>query len=202
MPARKRTDTTQRAHPNDYKKSAKDVAAARRYDQQAINQAFQLYLKFNGQRHDRIEEEMRADWPGWSKQRLYGRSGWIQKYAWDAALAIKISADKDAALNSADRLVKEIETVRARLYKQLNDDGVFDGETVKAHKEYAKLSIDALIKIKEARDTLGAFAAMWERLMSWLPDYSNDALEALLQVEEDILTRAAKELGTEEGSDE
>lgn len=199
---RKRETTTQRAHPNDYKVTAKDVAEARRYDQKAINQAFQLYLQFNGQRHDKIEQEMRAEWPGWSKQRLYGRSGWIQKYAWDAALQIKISADKNAALNSADKLVNEIETVRERLYKQLNDDGVFDGETVKAHKEYAKLSIEALIKIKEARDTLGAFAAMWERLMSWLPDYSTDALGALLQVEDEVMKRAATELGTEEEPDE
>lgn len=202
MATRKRVDTTAKAHPNDYRKSAADVRAARRYDQVAINKAFQLFLLYNGQRHDKIEEEMREVYPGFSRQTLYSTNGWIKKYAWEAALEIKVATDKHQALNSADKLVNEIETVRERLFKNLQWDGVFDAEAVKAHKEYSKLSIDALIKVKEARDTLGAFAAMWERLMSWLPDYSTDALDALLQVEEEVLKRAAIELGTQEESDE
>jgi hypothetical protein len=180
-----------------YKNRPAEVKRARRYDQQAVNKCFQLYLRFNGQHHDKIAEAMREDYPHWRRENLYGVRGWIQKYAWDEALRLKVESDKKAALNSADQLVGEIEFVREKLYTQIKQAGTCDDELISRHRDYCKLSIEALTKVKEAQDTLGGFVAMWERLVTWLGDYSPHALEALLQTENEVMKRAAEELGSE-----
>ena len=77
------------------------------YNEEAVEHCFRLYLRFNGQQHDRIEQEMRrAGWESWTKQNLYSRGdkvGWIDKFGWKKALEQKIeSASKTAALTSAE----------------------------------------------------------------------------------------------------
>jgi len=169
-----------------------------RYDQKTINRTFQLYLLNNGRNHERIAAEMRRDYPWFKADRI---QAWERKYQWQAALKVKIESDKRAALTSADELVDEIESVRKKLYELIRADGSNDKELTQQHIHYCRLSVDALSKVKEARDTLGAWLVFWEKLLEWLPDYSTHALDALLQVSSAVIDRAAKEYGTGEGEE-
>src|SRR5205085_19523 len=97
------------------------------YPDEAREQCLRLFLKFNGQQHERIEREMRkAGWVGWSKQNLYSRGdkvGWIEKYGFDAALKLKLAASETQALTRAEELFLEIEQGRKRLKERLDADG-------------------------------------------------------------------------------
>lgn len=189
------------------KKAAKRKAEAAkpvkldRYDQQTINRCFQLYLLYNGKQHERIAAEMRRDYPWFKAERI---PVWEKKYTWDVALKVKIETDKRAALTSADELVDEIETVRKQLFELIRKDGSNDKELRAQHIHYCRLSVEALTKVKEARDTLGAWLVFWEKLLEWLPDYSTHSLDALLQVSSAVIDRAAREYGNagEESSED
>lgn len=164
----------------------------RKYDQETRNKCFKLYLRYNGKHYERIVAEMRKEYPWFSVTRI---SAWAATYAWEDALKISIEQQKRVALTSADELHNEIEETRKRLFAELQNTGEFDKEKYQLYRDYARLSQDQLIKVTNARDTLGGFVAYWERLLGWLPDYSRHAAEALLQVEEQILKRAAEEYG-------
>ncbi|MGE0133052.1 MAG: hypothetical protein AB7U82_33665 [Blastocatellales bacterium] len=181
---------------------AKTKAKARphRYDQKTINRCFQLYLLYNGKQHERIAAEMRREYPWFNATRI---PEWEKKYAWESALRVKIETDKRAALTTADELVDEIETVRKKLYELIKGDGSHDKELTAQHIHYCRLSVEALTKVKEARDTFGAWLAFWERLLDWLPQFSTHALDSLLQISDAVIDRAAKEYGSsDEGDDE
>lgn len=164
-----------------------------RYDQQTINRCFQLYLVYNGKQFERIAAEMRRDYPWFKTERI---AAWEKRFTWDAALKVKIESDKRAALTSADELVDEIETVRKQLFELIRKDGSNDKELRAQHIHYCRLSVEALTKVKESRDTLGGWLVFWEKLLEWLPDYSTHALDAILQVSSAVIDRAAKEYGT------
>lgn len=176
------------------------------YNEEAVEYCFRLYLRFNGQQHDRIEQEMRrAGWETWSKQNLYsrgGKTGWVDKFGWDKALEQKIAtASKTAALTSAEELVGEIEEVRKRIKAALDARGaVVDKDLIYQHARYCTLSIEAQLKLEATRDTLGGFVAFWERLLDWLPEMSERAARELLKVADRILERAAAEYGDKEAA--
>ncbi len=180
----------------------------RSYSNEAVEGCLRLYLRFNGQQHDRIENEMRKTWPGWSKQNLYTRGkegsqqkiGWIEKYGWEAALKQKLeNASKTTALTSAEQLVREIEEVRKRIKQKIDALGAgADRDLIYQHRDYCKLSIDALTKVEAARDTLGGFVSFWERLLDWLPLISEKAARELLRVADEVIEKAAAEYGETE----
>ena len=176
------------------------------YNEEAVEHCFRLYLRFNGQQHDRIEQEMRrAGWESWTKQNLYSRGdkvGWIDKFGWKKALEQKIeSASKTAALTSAEELVREIEEMRKRIKVAIEARGAgIDKDLVYQHARYCTLSIDAQLKLEATRDTLGGFVAFWERLLDWLPEMSERAARELLKVADQILERAAAEYGDKEAA--
>lgn len=167
----------------------------RKYDQETRNKCFKLYLRYNGKHHERIVAEMRKEYPWFSVTRV---TAWAAAYGWEDALKISIEQQKRVALTSADELHNEIEETRKRLFVELQNTGEFDKEKYQLYRDYARLSQEQLVKVTNARDTLGAFVGFWERLTGWLPDYSRHAAEALLQVEEQILKRAAEEYAESE----
>lgn len=179
----------------------------RTYSTEAVEEALHLFLKYNGQQHDRIEAEMRRQWPGWSKQNLYTRGkgdnlkvGWIEKYGWDAALKQKLSlASEQTALNADEVLVRDIEQIRQRIKAQLDALGTkVDRDLVYQFRDYCKLGLDARTKLEASRDTFGGFASFWERLLDWLPEISERAARELLKVSDSILEKAAAEYGEKE----
>jgi hypothetical protein len=147
---------------------------------------------------------MRKLWPKWSIGNLYsngdGRSeGWINKYKWKEALKLRLEQRPRAALNSAQQVANEIETVRTILYAQITSQGAAAGkDTIQQYLKYCDLSIDALKRVEAARGTLGGFADFWERLLDWLPEIDEKAARALLKISDQILNRAVAEYGRDQ----
>jgi hypothetical protein len=181
----------------------------RSYPDEAIQDCQRLYLKFNGQQHDRIEAEMRKTWPGWSKQNLYTRGkgpnqkiGWIDKYGWEKALSLHLATRVEATLTEAQQIFNEISAIRKKIFEEIKAKGArADKDLVYQHRAYTKLSIDALSKVGGGDHTLDSFVAMWEMLMEWLPDISPSALAELLKADTQILEKAAVEYGDKETRD-
>ncbi len=177
----------------------------RKYDDQAVHRCFDLYLRFNGQQHARLEAEMRRVYPGWSVQNLYTRGtganlkvGWIEKYGWADALKLKLATTGKAAATSAEKLFLEIEATRERIKAALDAQGASaDRDLVYQHRDYCKLSIDALTRLEAAGDNFDGFVAMWERLCAWLPEISPAATRELLAVSEEVLSKAQSEWKSE-----
>lgn len=175
----------------------------RSYPDEAIQHCLRLYLKYNGQQHDRIEADMRKLYPGWSKQNLYSRGkgkneklGWIDKFNWEGALKIHLAKTPLSALTAAEELVREVEEVRKALFARVKTSGAApDKDLIYQHRDYCKLAIEAITKVEANRDTLGGFATFWERLMDWLPGIDEKAARALLKNSDAILERAAAEYG-------
>src|SRR5687768_5842556 len=147
------------------------------YSSEAIEHCKRLYVKFSGKQADRIEKEMhKAGWTSWRKQNLYNRGktrvGWIEKYGFERALEIHLAQQPTAALNNAQKLVREIEWIRQALDKEVKTKGVtaVDIKLLYLHRDYSKLGIDALTRVEAARDTLGGFVAFWERFIDWITD--------------------------------
>lgn len=182
---------------------------AKRYDTEAVERALSLYLKFNGQQHDRIQTEMRATWLGWSKQNLYTRGkghnlkvGWIEKYGWEQALREHQARLSERTRTVADQTLHEINTIRKRLFEQLQALGAkVDRDLVWQHCRYTKLALEAQAKLQGRGHTLDDFVAMWERLLDWLPDISPTAARELLAVADKVVEKAAAEYGDEEDTD-
>lgn len=176
----------------------------RTYSDEAIARCAELYLKYHGQQLDRLELEMRKEWPGWSKQNLHTRGkgkhekiGWIDKFGWKAALDLKVSTSARQAATSAEKLFLEIEQTRERLKAALDAQGHSDRDLVYQHRDYCKLSIDALARLESAGDNLAGFVAMWERLTRLLPEISRAATRELLSVADQVLARAKVEYSKE-----
>jgi hypothetical protein len=175
------------------------------YQDDAIEHCRRLYFKFNGQQHDRIEAEMRrAGWPNWSKQNLYTRGqgenqkiGWIEKFGWEAALKLHLATRDEGTQAPADKIFTEIETIRQKIFEELQTKGISQRDLVYQHSAYLRLSIEALNKVG-AGNTLEAFVSAWERLLDWLAVISPTALAELLKVDNLILEKAAAEYGVEE----
>lgn len=174
----------------------------RTYSDEAIEKCAQLYLKFHGQQHERIEAEMRKTWPGWSKQNLHTRGkgknskiGWIEKFGWEAALKLKVSTSARQAATSAEKLFLEIEQTRERLKQALDAQGGSDRDLVYQHRDYCKLSIDALARLEQAGDNMGMFSLMYERLLEWLGALSAPALAELVKVTDAVTERARAHYG-------
>lgn len=175
----------------------------RKYTNEAVETCFRFYLIFNGQQHDRIEADMRKEgFLNWSKQNLYTRGkgrnlkvGWIEKYGWEHALKLKLSTSQKAAGTSAEVLFLEIEATRKRIKETLDAGGVLERDLVYQHRDFCKLSIDALARLEAARDNLSNFVGVWERLCAWLPEISLAATRELLAVAEEVLAKAQSEYG-------
>lgn len=177
----------------------------RSYQDDAIEHCKRLYLKFNGQQHDRIEAEMRrAGWPSWSKQNLYTRGqgenqkiGWIEKFGWEAALKLHLATRDEGAKAPADKIFSEIEAIRQKIFEELQAKGISSRDLVYQHSAYLRLSIEAISKTG-AGNTLEGFVVAWERLLDWLVVISPTALAELLKVDTLILEKAAEEYGVKE----
>jgi hypothetical protein len=181
----------------------------RKYDTEAVEHCLSLYLKFNGQQHDRIEQEMRKKWPGWSKQNLYTRGkgdnlkvGWVEKYGWERALREHVASLGDKTRTVADQTLHEINTIRKSLFEQIKSLGTkIDRDLVWQHCRYTKLALEAQAKLQGRGHTLDDFVAMWELLLEWLPDISPSAARELLAVADRVVEKAAAEYGDEEDTD-
>lgn len=178
------------------------------YTTEAIDYCFKLYLKYNGQQHDRIQKEMRrAGWPRWSKSNLYtskdGRGneqlGWIEKYGWEKALKDHLANKVAPALDSAEKLVRQVEEVRDLLHVEIiAAGGKVDKERLQLHRDYCNLSISALTKVEAARDTLSGWVSFYERLVDWAVELDPKLARKLVDRSDEFIKRAEREFGEEQ----
>ncbi len=167
---------------------------------ECIEDAFQLYLQYNGQHFDLIEKEMQAKgWAGWRKQILFSRKlkngdiqeGWIAKYGWEKALQLHIANKlRTNATNAAESLFLDIKQKRETISTKLDADGCNNKDLVYQHRDYCKLEIDALMKLESARENIEGFAAFFDRLLEWLPSLSDNATKELIKIHEPLFEKA------------
>lgn len=170
-----------------------------KYPPEAIEYCFGLYLKYNGANFDRIEQEMQAVYPGWSRTILFNRglgenfrTGWIEKYGWEAALKIHLSVRGKNLLSSGEKLLAEVETIRERLFEQILASGVANRDLVYQHDKYSQRSAELLDQLSRERNTGIDFARFWTFLMKNSVSIS-PALARELASAEDAMFKKAKD---------
>lgn len=169
------------------------------YSDEAVETCFQLYLKFNGQHPDRIEQEMQKQWPGWRKQNLYDRGkkeGWITKYGWEAALKVHIQVQSIAHLSTAERIAYQIDAVRDLLFERVMANGS-DPNLVYQHQKYCERSIEAHNRLRASRESLHNAGVFWEQILHFLEDIAPDLYRQLIspEVAEPLIARIAAHYG-------
>lgn len=166
------------------------------YPQEAIDFCFQLYLRHHGQ-HDVIELEMRKKYPKWSRSNLYDtkrRFGWVTRFGWEDALKAQIEIKMKASLTGDEALYHDIRSTRER-YSKAIQSGKADGKVPYLHRDYCQLEIDALARLKAARNRFADFSVFWEDLMRGLPNISRNAFRELVDCSDEILKWAEAEYG-------
>lgn len=168
---------------------------------ECIEDAFTLYLKYNGERLDLIEEQMRLKgWIGFNKRCLTNRGkgrnfreGWIDRYQWKKALEIHLAGKGKTILTSGEKLYQEVETIRQKLFEQIQTSGVNNRDLVWQHDKYSQRSAEILAQIENAKDTLRDFAAFWKFLVTNSVSISPVLARELVNAEEAIIKKAREE---------
>ena len=174
------------------------------YGPEVVSHCFDLYIRFNGQNHDRIQNLMRKKWPSWSKQNLYSRAGkvgWIEEYGWERSLKERLAQAGERVATAEQSLFIEIEQIRKKLHERIHSGAQVDRDLVYQHLAYCRLSVSALAKLKGAGLTFDSFVAFWEALLDWLPDISDGAARALLEAADEVLEKARSTYG-EQGEED
>jgi len=169
-----------------------------------INDAFELYLKYNGERFDLIDEEMHHK--GWSSfkaathllNRGLGknfREGWIERFGWAKSLEIKIATVGMAAATSAESLLFEVETLRKKIFMELQTKGVGSGQKdlIYQHDRYDARTTDILSQLDKARDNYGNFTFFLQHLLKAATKISPELAAVLCDAEDPLLDWAERE---------
>ena len=168
---------------------------------ECIADAFELYLKFNGERFDLIEREMRLKgWSGFNKQCLSNRGvgenfreGWIERFGWKSALSIHLTAKGRTILTSGEKLLAEVETIRERLFDQINRSGVNNRDLIWQHDKYSQRSAEILKQLENAQDISRDFAQFLSFLITIAVNISPQLARELCNAEEAIIQHAKNE---------
>lgn len=169
---------------------------------QCLEDAFDLYLKYKGERFDLIERDMRLK--GWSfnkqclKNRgkgLHFRQGWIEKYQWAKTLAIYLTAKDKTILTAGQKLLQEVEIVREQIFNHIQASGVSNRDLVWQHDKYVQRSAEILAQIETAANPLRDFAAFWKFLVTTSLTISPSLARELVNAEEAVIKRARDEFG-------
>lgn len=169
-----------------------------------INDAFELYLKYNGERFDLIDEEMHHR--GWTtfkahstlKNRGLGknfREGWIERFGWKKSLEIKIATTGMAAATSAESLLFEVETLRKKIFMELQTKGVGSGQKdlIYQHDKYVARTTEILASLDKARDNYANFIFFLQHLLRAATRISPELAAAICDAEEPLLDWAERE---------
>lgn len=173
-----------------------------------VKAAFELYLLHNGERHDLIEQAMHRQ--GWTtfrrsklKSRGYGenrREGWIEQFGWEKSLQLKIATVNSAAQTSAESLLFEVETIRKKLFVEIEANGITRSgkDTIYQHDKYVNRSIEILGQLNDARDNYANFVFFIRHLLKAAPQISPGLAKELVDAEEALVDWAEGEFVTEE----
>lgn len=168
---------------------------------ECVEDAFSLYLKYNGERFDLIEKEMRLKgWTTFDRQILTNRGlgenfreGWIERYGWRNALERYLSAKSKTILTSGERLYEEVETIRLKIFEQIERGGVNNRDLVWQHDKYSQRSAEILAQIENARNAEIDFARFFNWLLTVSIKISPNLARELCNAEEAIIKHAKDE---------
>lgn len=178
-----------------------------------IKDAFELYLTFNGERFDLIDEEMhKRGWltfkststlPNRGKGKNF-REGWIERFGWKKSLELKIATAGLVAQTSGESLLFEVETIRKKLFIELEVNGVGKGnkDVVYQHDKYVARTTDILAQLGSARDNFANFATFLSHLLKAATKISPALAQELCEAEDGLISWAEKEFTTDAKVDE
>src|SRR5690349_17048002 len=118
----------------------------KQYSAKAVEDAFALYLKFKGGSWHRIDQEMeRKGYVGFKSKSVFPdrgkgekrRDGWINKYNWREALKLHLENLPNAALNDAQKFLREVKLIRGRLFERLQAKPD-DEKLLQLYRDYGK----------------------------------------------------------------
>ncbi len=171
---------------------------------ECIEDAFTLYLKYNGERFDLIEREMRLKgWIGFDKQCLSNRGigenfreGWIDRFGWKTTLEIYLTAKNKTLLTSGEKLLAEVETIREQIYQRLQTHGVDNRDLVWQHDKYSQRSAEILAQIESSKDISRDFAEFLKLLLNISLKISPTLARELCNAEDAIIKHAKDEFAS------
>lgn len=178
-----------------------------------IKDAFELYLTYNGERFDLIDEEMhKRGWltfkststlPNRGKGKNF-REGWIERFGWKKSLELKIATAGLVAQTSGESLLFEVETIRKKLFIELEVNGVGKGnkDVVYQHDKYVARTTDILAQLDRARDNFANFATFLSHLLKAATKISPALAQELCEAEDGLISWAEKEFTTDAKVDE
>lgn len=160
--------------------------------------AFDLYLKYNGERFDLIDEEMHKR--GWTTFKASAtllnkglgknfREGWIERFGWRKSLEIKIATAGLVAQTSGESLLFEVETIRKKLFMELETNGVGreNKDVVYQHDKYVARSTDILSQLDRARDNYANFSFFLAHLLKAAMKISPALAQELIAAEDGLI---------------
>lgn len=180
-----------------------------RTNPETVKDCFALYLKYNGERFDLIEEEMRRlGWDSFSKSVLYDRrgknpahhrDGWVTKYGWQHALKVHLANVATVAATSAESLLAENEAIRKAAYMEIQVKGVgATKELIWQHNTYTQNCIKILDKLEAARDNYGNFTFFLAHLLRAATQISPALAKEICDAEDALIDWAEKEFVIED----
>lgn len=163
--------------------------------------AFDLYVKYNGQNFPAIEAEMRArGWTTFTRQSIRKKlngtyRGWEIELGWRKALE-QINANRGkAAMTSAEGLQAEVETIRKALFDEITARGVNDPDykfLLWEHGKYVKKTAEILTTLDTAKDNYANFVLFLKHLLTAATSISPDLARAICESEEALLDWAER----------
>lgn len=161
---------------------------------ECIEEAFELYLKYNGANMPAIEKEMRQrGWTTFSSQRIRKLVngeyiGWESEFGWKKALEIKLANHGKAVLTKGEKLYEEVETIRGKLFERIKTHGVDNRDLVWQHDKYSQRSAEILAIIEKSKDV--DFAGFLKFLITISVSISPALARELCNAEDAIIRRA------------
>jgi hypothetical protein len=154
------------------------------YPQEAIDLCGKLYCKYGGMNHDRIEREMRKQYPGWRKKNLYDSGsgkqallGWINREGFDNLLKIHVQKLTESVNDDEQDLYIGIRTVRKAMQSKV-------------------------VGKSASKDDLETFVAGYEKMINWLTDIDPVATKLLIKHGEKLSEMAQAHYGKAETDDD
>lgn len=180
-----------------------------RTNSETVKDCFALYLKYNGDRFDLIEEEMhRLGWTAFKKSVLFDRrgknpdhhrDGWITKLGWKNALKLHLATAASASETSAESLLMENETIRKAAFMEIQAQGVRSSkDLIYQHNTYTQNCIKILDKLEAARDNYANFQKFLANLLKAATQISPALAKELCDAEDALIEWAEREFVVEE----
>jgi len=159
-----------------------------KYQQDCVDECKVFYLRYNGQHHEKIADEMNRRWAGFNVGRI---AAWAKKYQWDLLLTKKLEAELErSGWTQAQKLYRDIEHSREMLKNRVEAHGATDDDALKLYRDFCSLSINALARLEAERGGLEVFISVWEWLAKTVPDISPKAARELVAISPEIYQRA------------